>query len=170
MRIGRILFIGVLLLCLLELARLWSITPETMAAHFHIQGSPDRFVPKAEFFRFQVQTLLVVILVSLPFQFLFLVLPPGWINMPHHEYWLAPERRAGTLGRLNGFGIVLFGIILLDVQAAFEISAYANLKTPVVFNTALMSAVMAVSLVLVVVMLVLLILSFRLPQEGSVPQ
>ena len=165
MRIGRIFFIGVLLVCLFELAWLWSITPETMAAHFNIQGSPDRFVPKAEFFRFQVQTLLVVILVSLPFQFLFLVMPPGYINMPHREYWLAPERRAGTLGRLNSFGIVLFGIILLDVQAAFEISAYANLKTPIVFNAPLMSAVMAVSLALIIVMLVLLVLSFRLPQK-----
>ena len=165
MRFGRIFFIGVLLLCLFELARLWSITPETMAAHFNIQGSPDRFVTKAEFFRFQVQTLLVVILVSLPFQFLFLVLPPGMINMPHREYWLAPERRAATVGRLNAFGAILFGIILLAIQAGFEISAYANLKTPIVFNTTLMSAVMAASLVLAGVMLVLLALSFRLPQK-----
>jgi hypothetical protein len=104
MRIGRIFFIGVLLVCLFELAWLWSITPETMAAHFNIQGSPDRFVPKAEFFQFQVQTLLVVILVSLPFQFLFLVLPPGLINMPNREYWLASERRAGTLGRSTRLG------------------------------------------------------------------
>jgi hypothetical protein len=165
MRFGRIFFIAVLLLCLLELARLWSITPDTMAAHFNIQGSPDRFVHKAEFFRFQVQTLLVVFLVSLPFQFLFRVLPPGGINMPHREYWLAPERRAGTLDRLNSFGTVLFGIILLTVQAAFEISAYANLQTPIMFNASLMTAIMAASLLLVLVMLVLLILSFRLPQK-----
>ncbi len=165
MRFGRIFFIGVLLLCLFELARLWSITPDTMAAHFNIQGSPDRFVPKAEFFRFQVQTLLVVILVSLPFQFLFLVLPSGAINMPHREYWLAPGRRAGTLGRLNAFGTIVFGIILLAVQAVFEISAYANLKTPIVFNTALMSAVMVASVVVILLMLVLLVLSFRLPQK-----
>ncbi len=165
MRFGRIFFIGVLLFCLFELVRLWSITPETMAAHFNMQGSPDRFVPKAEFFRFQVQTLLVILLVSLPFQFLFRVLPPGGINMPHREYWLAPERRAGTVERLNSFGAILFGITLLAVQAGFEISAYANLKTPIVFNAALMMAIMAASLVLVLAMLVLLVLSFRLPQE-----
>jgi uncharacterized membrane protein len=165
MRFGRIFFLGVLLLCLFELARLWSITPDTMAAHFNIQGSPDRFVPKAEFFRFQVQTLLVVLLVSLPFQFLFRVLPPGGINMPHREYWLAPGRRSDTLERLNSFGAVLFGIILLTVQGGFEISAYANLKTPVVFNAALMMAIMAVSLVLALLMLALLVMSFRLPQE-----
>ncbi len=60
MRFGRIFFLIVLALCLVELVRLWSITPDTMAAHFNLQGSPDRFVPKAEFFRFQGQTLLVV--------------------------------------------------------------------------------------------------------------
>ena len=114
-----------------------------------------------------LQTLLIVILVSLPFQFLFLVLPPGWINMPHREYWLAPERRAGTLERLNAFGTILFGIILLAVQAGFEIAAYANLRTPIVFNASLMSAVIAATLVLAGVLLVLLVLSFRLPPEGS---
>jgi uncharacterized membrane protein len=165
MRFGRIFFIGVLLLCIFELARLWSLTPDTLAAHFNIQGSPDRFVPKVEFFRFQVQTLLVVILVSLPLQFLFTLLPPDLINMPHRAYWLAPERRAGTLASLNSFGAFLFGVILLAVQAGFEISAYANLKTPIVFNASLMMAIMAASLVLVILMLILLVLSFRLPQE-----
>ncbi len=165
MRFGRVFFIGVLLICLFEMFRLWTITPDTMAAHFNIQGSPDRFVPKVEFFRFQVQTLLVVILVSLPFQFLFGVLSPDRINMPNRAYWLAPERRAGTLDRLNSFGAVLFGIILLAVNAAFEISAYANLKTPIVFNASLMSAIMVAAVVLILVMLVLLVWSFRLPEE-----
>jgi hypothetical protein len=139
-----------------------------MAAHFNVQGSPDRFVPRAEFFRFQYQTLLTVVLVSLPFQFLFQFLSPDRINMPHREYWLAPGRRAGTLERLNSFGAVLFGVILVGLQAGFELSFRANLQTPIVFNAPLMLAVMAACLVAVLLMLAWLVLSFRLP-EGAEP-
>jgi len=163
MRFGRVFYVIVLLICLLEIIRLWKISPEQMAAHFNIQGSPDRFVSKAEFFWFQIQTLLVMILISLPLQFLFLILPPNLINMPNRDYWLAPERRAETLERLNSFGALLFGIILLMVQAAFEISVYANLQTPIVFNAALMSAIMITSLIFIGVMLIQLVKSFRLP-------
>ena len=163
MRFGRIFYGIVILVCLLEMARLWNIAPEQMAAHFNIQGDPDRFVPKAQFFWFEIQTFLIVILVSLPLQFLFLVLPPSLINMPNREYWLAPERRAETLGCLSSFGAMLFGVILLVIQAAFEISVYANLQTPIVFNAPLMTVIMVSSMILIGLMLVELALSFRLP-------
>jgi serine/threonine-protein kinase len=161
MRIGRILFIIVLFFCFFEMTRLWSIMPDPMAAHFNIAGNADRFAPKAEAFRFQLQTLLIVTLVSLPVQALFLVLPPEIVNMPNRAYWLAPERRKETMGRLSDFGSLMFAVILLTVQAAFELSAYANLQTPIVFNARLMGIIMAVGCAIIVLMLVRLIVSFR---------
>ena len=164
MRIGRIIFVAALLICVVEMFRLWGISPQQMAAHFNAQGDPDRFVTKPEFFWFQIQTLFIVVLVSLPLQVLLLVVPPNLINMPNREYWLAPERKEETLGRLSDFGSLMFGVILLAILAAFEISVYANLQTPVHFNAGLMGAVMAVSMGVIVLMLIRLILSFRLPQ------
>lgn len=164
MRIGRIVFLLALLVCIGEMFRLWGISPQQMAAHFNAQGDPDRFVTKPEFFWFQIQTLFIVVLVSLPLQVLLLVVPPNLINMPNREYWLAPERKEETLGRLSDFGSLMFGVILLAILAAFEISVYANLQTPVHFNAGLMGAVMAVSMGVIVLMLIRLILSFRLPQ------
>ena len=164
MRFGRTFYIAVLLLCLFEMARLWLITPDQMAAHFNAQGLPDRFAPKAEFFWFQAQTLLVVILVSLPLQVLFLVLPPNLINMPNREFWLAPERREETIGRLNSFGAMLFGVIALMIQTAFEISAYANLRTPIQFDAGLMGAIMVTGMVVIGLLLMQLLISFRLPR------
>lgn len=165
MRFGRILFVIALLICIFEIARLWDISPEQMAAHFNAQGLPDRFVSKAEFFWFQIQTLFIVVLVSLPLQVLFLVLPLGVINMPNREYWLAPERKAETLARLGDFGSMLFGVILLLVLAAFEISTYANLQDPIVFNAGLMGMVMASGMVFIILMLIRLVLSFRMPAQ-----
>lgn len=160
---GMIFYVSVLLLCLFETARLWTIAPDQMAAHFNAQGLPDRFAPRAEVFGSQVQTLLVVVLVSLGIQLLFFMIPPGLLNLPHRDYWLAPERRAETLGRLRSFGALVFGVILLAVQAAFEIAAYASLQTPVVFHAEWMAAVMLVAAGSIVWMLVRLVRSFRRP-------
>ena len=165
MRIGRIFYLLIILLCVIETARLWVILPGQLAAHFNIQGDPDRFVSKAQFIWFQLRTMLVVILVSLPFQALFLILPPGMVNMPNREYWLAPERRKETMARLGDFGFLLFGIILLAVQIAFEISAYANLQSSIKFNAPLMGMVMGLSFAVITVLLIRLILSFRLPSS-----
>ena len=161
MRPGRLFYILVLLICAFEMTRLWSLMPEQMAAHFNIQGAPDRFVPKAQFFWLQLQTMLIVILVSLPIQILFLVIPPNIVNMPNREYWLAPERRRETMGRISDFGSTLFGVILLAIQAAFEISAYANLRTPILFDARLMGIVMMSALAVIVWMLMRLTSSFR---------
>jgi uncharacterized membrane protein len=165
MRFGRIFFILVIAFCIFETWRLWGITPAQMAAHFNLQGNPDRFVPKAQFFWFQVQTALTVIGTGLLPQVLLLVLPAGLINMPNREYWLAPEKRNETLERLSSFLALVSGIILLVIQAGFELAASANLQKPIVFNAQLMIPIMAASFILIGGLLIWLIVSFRLPRE-----
>lgn len=165
MRFGRMFYILVLLICIFETARLWNLAPERMAVHFNVEGAPDRFTSKAEFFWFEVQTMLVVLGVSLLPQLLFLVLPANLINIPHREYWLTSERREATLNRLSSFGACLFGIIILTMQAAFELAASANLHTPIHFDSQQMLIVMIGSLVGILGLLIWMILSFRLPNQ-----
>jgi len=168
MRFGRIFYLIVILICIIETARLWSISPTQMAAHFNIDGNPDRFVSKAEFFWFEIQTLLVVLGVSIVPQLLFLVLPANLVNIPNREYWLAEEHRAETLYRLSSFGASLFGIIILTMQAAFELAAYANLRTPIHFDSQQMLIVMTGSLIGIFGLLAWMIFSFRLPDQMNV--
>jgi uncharacterized membrane protein len=165
MRSGRIFYIIVILVCAFEIARLWSVTPAQMAVHFDVQGNPNRFVPKAEFFRDQLETALVVVAIGLAAQIVSQVMPVQLINMPHREYWLSPERRGEVVGRMSSFAGAMFGIILLTVQAAFEISAYANLRTPIVFNARLMSLIMIAAFVVILLLFAWLVLSFRLPSS-----
>ncbi len=167
MRFGRIFFVVVVVICIIEIARLWGITPERMAAHFDIQGHPDRFVPKKEFFWFQIQTLGVTLLISLLPQALFLFIPLELVNMPNREYWLSPERRDETRDRLSSFGAIVFAVILLVIQFVFELSAYANLQTPIYFDAELMIPVIVASLVLIGIILLWLILSFRIPSATA---
>jgi purine-cytosine permease-like protein len=58
---------------------------------------------------------------------------------------------------------MLFGIILIAVQIAFDISAYANLRTPIRFDAPLMGIVMGLCFALIFALLIRLMLSFRLP-------
>lgn len=138
-----------------------------MAAHFNVQGGPDRFVSKAEFFRFQIQTMLVVVAVSFLPQILFLILPVKLINLPNREYWLVPERRAETVDRLSSFAAMVFGVILLVVQVGFELAAYTNFQRPIIFNAQWMLIVMIVFIVLIGLMFVQLRISFRLPSSND---
>ena len=161
MRFGKVFYAIILFLCIFDTGRLWKISPDLMAAHFNAQGSPDRFVPRADFFAFQIKTLLVMIVVSLAMQLLFFIIPIRIINMPNRKYWLAPDRRDNTLDRLSSFAALVFGMILLMIQAAFEISVYANLQTPVIFNAQLMALVVLVSILVIGLALALLVRSFR---------
>ena len=167
MRFGRIFYIVAILICVFEILRLWNLAPPQMAAHFNVQGSPDRFVSKAEFFWFQIQTMLVVIVVSILSQILFLILPVKLINLPNREYWLPPERRAETVDRLSSFAAMMFGVILLAIQAGFELSTYANFQTPIIFNAQWMLMVLSISIVLIALMLFQLRASFRLPSSND---
>ena len=163
MRYARAFFVVVILLCVLETVRLWFLTPDVMAAHFDVQGNPDRFVSKLAFFGFQTQTVLPVILLSIALQILPLILPVQWINMPNREYWFAPERRKDTLDRLSSFGAAMFAIILLVIQAGFELSISANLHEPIVFAAPIMISIMAASFISIFVLLFWFAMSFRLP-------
>ena len=167
MRFGRAFYIIVILICAFEIARLWNLAPAQMAAHFNVQGIPDRFVSKADFFWFQIQIMLVVVVVSILPQILFLILPVNLINLPHREYWLASERRTETVNRLSTFAATMFGIILLAIQAGFELSAYANFQTPILFNAQWMLIVMIISIILIGLILFQLRVSFRLPSSND---
>lgn len=163
MRFARVLFIVVLLLCGVDTVRLWFLAPAVMAAHFNLQGNPDRFLPRFDFFAYQVQTVLVVIAASLVLQFLPLFLPAQWINMRNREYWLSPERRTATVERLSSFGAALSAAILLVVQVGFELALSANLHMPITFAAQIMISVLGGFIILSLVMLFWLARSFQLP-------
>jgi uncharacterized membrane protein len=169
MRFGRIFFIIVLLFCIFETVRLWNITPAQMASHFDIQGEPDRFSTKAQFFSFELETMLVVIGLGVVTQILVLMTPVEWINikMPNREYWLAPEHRDEIMDRMSSFVAILFGIVALGVQAGFELAVSANLHQPIHFDAQAMLMVIAGLFVTTPLMLVWLTISFRVPSSEA---
>jgi uncharacterized membrane protein len=165
MRTSRLVFLFVILIMLLESVRLWLISPATMAAHFNVQGTPDRFVPKLDFFGFELQTVMIVIIIGLASQLLLVVLPLELINVPNRSYWLAPERREATREKVGSFVDVMFTAILVVIHMAFELAVSANLQTPIRFAAAYMIPMILSFFIISLGTLFWLARSFRKPRE-----
>jgi uncharacterized membrane protein len=167
MRFGRIFFIIVLLACIFETVRLWTITPAQMASHFDFYGNPDHFSTKQQFFSFEIEAMLAVVGLGLMTQVLVQITPVEWIhlNMPNREYWLAPEHRGEIMDRISSFMAILFGIVTLGVQAGFELAVSANLHQPVHFDARLMFMVIAGLFVSAFLMIAWLMISFLIPSS-----
>ena len=169
MHFGRTFFVIVLLICIFETVRLWGIAPTQMASHFDILGNPDHFTSKAQFFAFEIETMLVVIGMGVVTQIFVLITPVEWVNMkmPNRAYWLAPDHRDEIIDRMSSFVAILFGIVTLGVQAGFELAVSANLHQPIHFDAQAMFMVIAGLFISTFVMLFLLMNSFRVPSSQS---
>ena len=85
--------------------------PERVAVHFGVNGEPNRWETPAGYVR---ETLIfgAVVPAFVLGTFLIIRFFNGWgLNIPHKDYWLAPERRGQTFAfieRLGAWFTVLF--------------------------------------------------------------
>jgi uncharacterized membrane protein len=88
---------------LLQNAWYYPRLPEQVAIHFNAAGKADSWASK-----FHATLLMLGLQIALPVLLLLTSqltrsLPIHWINLPHREYWLAPERREATLISMERF-------------------------------------------------------------------
>ena len=138
--------------------------PEVIGTHFGPSGAANGFMSRAFFVRFM---LIFVVVFPLALNFLIgrlLKLPNSRINIPHREYWLAPERRADTVVRLQRH-MQFFGVML----AAFLCYVHwqvvqANAHSPPVLDNVRFSTGLATFMAALVTWIVILRRDFRPPQ------
>lgn len=98
--------------------------PERVASHFGLSGAADAYSTRSGF-------LLSMAAVGIGLALLFLYLPPllarfpGFINLPHRDFWLAPARRDASLrfiaAWLTWMGVVT--LLLLSATLLFVVQA-----------------------------------------------
>ena len=78
----------------------WSAreVPPRVASHFNFQGQADGWMPRETHLEFMGGIGLLLPLFLIGTGLLMGVMPAGSINVPHRDYWLAPERRRETSG------------------------------------------------------------------------
>lgn len=74
--------------------------PDTMASHFDLSGTADGFQEKSKFMVFYALIMVMMVGTFVGIAYVIPNAPESMINIPHKDYYLAPERREATLDRL----------------------------------------------------------------------
>ena len=140
--------------------------PDVVASHFDGRGSPNDYTSRDGFFIVFGVMYAGTLLLFLGLGPLFGRLPARWFNMPHREYYLAPERREDTLRfmttRLEWFGVATMLLLLVTFKLAFEANLFKEARLD---NTALLWALGAYFLC-TTIWLVRFLMKFRKPREA----
>jgi len=99
--------------------------PRSVATHFDFAGAPDGWMSRGGYAAISSAVVLVVGGILIGVFALLGRLPDRYFNLPHRDYWLAPERRPSTIAffdrQLSRVGIAT--ILLLIVLTHFVIRA-----------------------------------------------
>lgn len=102
--------------------------PNTIASHFNAVGQADNWQAKQTFFIFYWLLVLFTTALFVFLEPLLRRLSPKQVNLPHKEYWLAPERRTKSLQFLGQhFQWMAAGTLALLV-AVLQTVIVANLQ------------------------------------------
>lgn len=71
--------------------------PETIAVHFGGSGQANGWSPKAGFFFIYAAVEAAIVVAGLAIAFFGERMPTSFLNVPHRDYWLSPERRTESL-------------------------------------------------------------------------
>ncbi|MFN7971439.1 MAG: DUF1648 domain-containing protein [Acidobacteriota bacterium] len=98
--------------------------PPRIASHFDGAGRANGWQPREAFATMHLSITLGASLVMLLVAFLIRAMPASLMNVPHREYWLAPEREAETKSYLTAwmlwFSVLLLAFLLLVMQLVID--------------------------------------------------
>ncbi len=158
-------FFLALAIAALFLIRSSGTLPDVIATHFGPTGAANGYMSRAFYLRFM---LVFVVLLPLALNFLInrvLKLPNTRINIPHREYWLAPERRADTVVRLQRH-MKFFGVMLAAFLSYVHWQVVqANTRAPPVLDNLRFSTGLATFMGALITWIVILRRDFRPPQQ-----
>jgi hypothetical protein len=121
------LILGLLYLCFFGyLAASSPGLPERMATHFGISGQPDGWMSRAAYVRFMMVFGLAFPLLVPAICYAARFLPDRLWNIPHRDYWFAPERRTETLAYLFGHSLWLSPLMAGFVIGMHLTTVHAN--------------------------------------------
>jgi len=121
------LFLALIAAALTQMVWYYPRLPARVASHFDAAGQVNAFMPKDAFFVIQLVVLGILSGMFLLVPALIVRLPPGMINVPNKDYWLAPERRAHTVHKLETFLVGFGNVMLLFLLLVFREAMHANL-------------------------------------------
>jgi uncharacterized membrane protein len=124
-----LLTLGVLLVgWWLHLRHFLGTMPERIATHFGSDGRPNGWMARDFLGTFDVIFTALVLGITVGSAYLVRRLPVSLINVPHRDFWFAPERRAESFTRLLRHLLWLSCLMVVFLAGVNQMIFIANLR------------------------------------------
>lgn len=111
--------------------------PERVATHFNLAGQADGWMSRDNQTKAHIGLVLFIAVLLEGLARLSPRLPDSLVNLPHRDYWLAPERRAATHAWIAGLLRLIGCVLMAFFLALFHLVYRANLNaTPMLTGPA----------------------------------
>jgi uncharacterized membrane protein len=108
-----------------------AILPERFATEFNFAGEPECWMNQTTYMilvsAMGSLAIFVMVIIGLVGRWL----PDKWISMPHREYWLAPQRRAETVGYVFRQMLWFASLLTCFLTATHFSTIHANKLDPI---------------------------------------
>ena len=145
----------------------WSSTqlPNQVATHFGLRGYADTWSSRESALYLMASLGLLLPLVPAVMSLVLRFLPVDFINIPHREYWLAPERRQATYAFFSRYLLWMSCLLVCFVMGMHWLSIQTHHRFPVRLPPGAFIGILAAFLVAVSFWAVGLIRHFRFPRS-----
>jgi uncharacterized membrane protein len=138
-----------------------SSLPERVASHFGSSGVADAFMSCNGYVTFMLAFVVGLPLLTTGIMTLVFRSSTTSLNMPHRDYWLAPNRRASTLAFLIRHNMLFGGGLAVFLSYVHWLVVQANAQQPAVLSNSGIYAGLGVFLLALAGWAVWLWLAFR---------
>jgi uncharacterized membrane protein len=125
-RVITVVFAALVLLSVAQAFWQHARLPETVASHFDASGKPNGWMPRGAQTAWHISTVFFMAGLLEGIARISQLIPDEYINIPHREHWLAPERRAATLAGLSTMVRLMGSVLLLFLMGLFHQVYRAN--------------------------------------------
>jgi uncharacterized membrane protein len=160
--------LGLIYLCFFSyLAFSVSSLPNCVATHFDGSGQPNGWMDRSSYILFMAVFSFVLPLFLIGISFTCRFFPDKYFNIPHRDYWLAPQRRAETFSYLVTHSLWFACIALCFITGIHFSIIQANSVTPAHLSTPLILGLIGCFVSGLVVWIVSMILHFNSASKSA---
>ena len=162
-RLHQLTFVALAALAVVYLLMTSDQLPDTVATHFQGDGYANGYMTQSGY-----QLFMLIFTVGLPLLLVALIghLPASysrWSNLPHKDYWFAPQRRAESFAFLRRLAYRFGSLMVLFASGLHGLVLEANAQTPARLDNVAFLLFMLLFLLGLVVWVVVLLRRFGRP-------
>jgi uncharacterized membrane protein len=140
--------------------------PPMVASHFDIGGYPNAFMTRGVYTRF-ILGFAVGLPIAIVALLTFVYAGARDFKLPNRDYWLAPERIAGTRAFLIAHGVWFGSLLAAMVCYVHWLELAANRSVPPQLSNQRVSIGLLVFFLITAGWIIMLLRAFRLPRAGG---